>query len=83
MVEVTRLFGHFLDNSFYKVFSYKLKLFKDCAREYNRVNGVRLSGSKLLIISSILCTKNSLNLSGRYSGEIFEGSIVSPNLPII
>ena len=45
--------------------------------------GIGLSGSKLRLISSILYTRNSLNLSGRDSGEIFEGSIVSPNLPII
>ena len=31
--------GHFLDYGFYKVFSYKLKLYKDCAREFNRVIG--------------------------------------------
>ena len=30
--------GHFLDNGFYKVFSYKLKLCKDCAREFNWVS---------------------------------------------
>ena len=40
--------------------------------------GIGLSGSKLLLISSLLCTKNLLNLSGRESGEIFEGSIVFP-----
>ena len=40
--------------------------------------GIGLSKSKLHLISSMLCTNNSLNLSGRDSGEIFEGSIVSP-----
>ena len=39
--------------------------------------GIGLSGSKLLLISSILCTKNSLNLSGRDAGEIFEATIAS------
>ena len=32
-------FGHFLEYSFYKVFSYKLKPCRDCARELNRVSG--------------------------------------------
>ena len=32
--------------------------------------GIGLSGSKLRLISSILCAKNSLNLSGRDSGKI-------------
>ena len=45
--------------------------------------GTGLSESKLRLISSILCTKNSLNLSGRDSRKIFEGSIVSQNVPII
>ena len=31
--------GHFLDYDFYKVFSYKLKLCKDWAREFNRESG--------------------------------------------
>ena len=44
---------------------------------------IGLSGSKLRQISSILCTKNALNLSGRDSGEIFEGNTVSLNLPIV
>ena len=30
---------HFLDYGFYKVFSYKLKLRKGCAREFNCVSG--------------------------------------------
>ena len=38
-VKVSRLLGHFLEYDFYKVFSYKLKLFKDCAREFNWVSG--------------------------------------------
>ena len=37
--KVTGLWGHFLDYCFYKVFSYKLKLCKDCARELNGVSG--------------------------------------------
>ena len=37
-VEVTRLLGHFLEYDFYKVLSYKVKLCKDCAREFNRVS---------------------------------------------
>ena len=31
--------GHVLDYGFYKVFSYKLKLCKGCAREFNWVSG--------------------------------------------
>ena len=38
-VKVTRLFGYFLDYGFYKVFSYKLKLCKGCAREFNWISG--------------------------------------------
>ena len=38
-VKVTRLLGHFLDYGFYKVFSYKLKLCKGFAREFNWVSG--------------------------------------------
>ena len=38
-VKVTRHLGHFLDQGFHKVFSYRLKLREDCSREFNRVNG--------------------------------------------
>ena len=38
-IEVTRLLGHFVDYCFCKVFSYKLKLSKDCAREPYKVRG--------------------------------------------
>ena len=31
--------GHFVDYGFYKVISYKLKLCKDCASEFNSVSG--------------------------------------------
>ena len=41
--------------------------------------GIGLPGSSLLLICSILLTKNSLNSSGRGSGEMFEGMTVSPN----
>ena len=35
---------------------------------------IGLSGSKPLLISSVLCAKNSLDLPRRDSGEIYEGS---------
>ena len=44
--------------------------------------GNGLSGSRLLLISSILRTKNSLYLSGRDSGGMFEGRTVPLNVPI-
>ena len=37
-VMVTRVLWHFLEYGFYKVFSYKLKLCKDSAREFNSVS---------------------------------------------
>ena len=69
----------FLGISWTIVFSYKLKLCK----EFNRVSGdwsVRIKATSDLFN---LMHKESIKLSGRDSGEIFEGSIVSPNLPII
>ena len=44
-----------------------------CQRIQQGLVGIGLSGSKMLLISSILCT----------SWEIFEGRLVSPNLSII
>ena len=38
-VEVTGYFGHFLDYCFYEVFSYTLKLCKDCTRKLNSLSG--------------------------------------------
>ena len=67
---------------FYKVFNYKLKLCKYCAREFNRVRGdwsVRVKSCFWSLQSDV----QSLNFSGRDLREIFEGSIVSPHLPII
>ena len=37
--KVTRLWGHFLDYGFDKVFSYKLEFCKGCAREFNWIGG--------------------------------------------
>ena len=75
--------GHFLDYGFYKVFGFKLKPCKDCAREFNRISddwSVRVKAASDLFNRMY---NNSLNLSGRDSGEIFERSIVSLNLPIM
>ena len=71
-VEVTRLFGHFLDYVFfYKVFSYKLKLCKDCTREFNRVSGnwsVRVkTASDLFNLMYKLTRKILRKIPGRYS----------------
>ena len=82
-VKVTRLFGHFLDYGFYKVFSYKLKLCKGCAREFNWVSGnwsVRVKAVSDLVN---LMYKEFIKLIRKRLREIFEGSDVSPDLPII
>ena len=60
-VKVTRLLGHFLDYGFYKVFRYKLKLCKAVPKNSTELVEIGLLGSKLGLILSILCTKNSLN----------------------
>ena len=82
-VKVTRLFGHFLGYDFTKSPVTSWNSAKTVPDNSAGLVGIGLSGSKLLLIFSILCTKNSLNVSERDSGEIFEGSIVSPNLPVI
>ena len=53
-MKVTRLFMHFVDYGFYKVFSYKLKL---CAREFSWVVGdwsVRVKYFRGLVVGSPL-----------------------------
>ena len=66
------------DYGFYKIFSYKT-----VPENSTDLVEIDLSGSRLLLISSILCSKNSLNLSGKDTRGVFGGSIVSSNLPII
>ena len=80
------MLGAFPELLFYKVFSYKLKLCKDCARELNKVSrnwSVRLKAASDLFSLMQKELKNPLTVSGRDSGEIFEGSIISLNLPIV
>ena len=82
-VEVIRLLKHFLDYGFHKVFCYKLKPYKDCATEFNRVGGdwsVTVEAASDLFN---LMHREFIKLTGRDTGEISEGSTVSPNLPII
>ena len=72
-------FLHFLDYGFYKVFSYKLKLCKDCAREFNRVRrdwSVRVKAASDLFN---LMYKEFIKLIRKR----LRGSILSPSLPII
>ena len=65
------------------VFSYELKLCKGCAREFNWVSGdwsVRVKAASDLVN---LMYKEFIKLIRKRLREIFEGSIVSPNLPIV
>ena len=72
-VKVTRLFGISWSTSFTQSFVISLNSAKGVPENSTVSQGNGLSGSRLLLISSILRTKNSLNLSGRDSGGMFEG----------
>ena len=82
-VKVTRLFGHFLDYCFYKIFTYSLKLCKDSAREFDWVSGDWSVWVK--VVSDLVnpMYNEFIKRIRKRLREIFEGSIVSPNLPII
>ena len=82
-VKVTRLFGISWRTSFTQSFVISLNSVKGVPENSTVSQGNGLSGSRLLLILSILLTKNSLNLSGRDSGGMFEGRTVPLNVPII
>ena len=82
-VKVSRLFWHFLEHFFHAVICYKLKFCKGSPRELNSVTGewpIRVKAASNLFN---LTNKNSLNVSGRDFGGMFEGSTVPLNVPII
>ena len=76
-------FGIFWSTSFTQSFVISLNSAKGVPENSTVSQGNGLSGSRLLLISSILLAKNSLNLSGRDSGGMFEGRTAPLNVPII
>ena len=76
-------FGISWNTSFTQSFVISLNSTKGVPESSTVSQGNGLSGSRLLLISSILWTKNSLKLSGRDSGGMFEGRTVPLNVPII
>ena len=91
-VEVTRLFwggeggGHFLEYLFHTVISYKLKFCKESPRELNSVSWdwpIKVKAAANLFNLTSKKKKKRLNLSGKYSGGMFEGRTVPSNVHII
>ena len=77
------VFWRFQEYHFHAVISYKLKFCKESPRELNSVSGDWSVRVKAAFNPFNHTNKKLYNLSGRDSGEMFVGRIVSPNVPIV